>query len=160
MEQIKEWYNSLQDSEQRIVLAASLFFGLVIVFFGIIKPINDAVSRLEGQVQSRQNTVSEFKKNMPVLVANRSAARRASNSGGSLSNLVTSSTRQFQLNVSRVQEKSPTEMQVWFDNVAFNDFLRWTAQLENRHQIRIESVNIRNKERNGLTSIDIKLVRN
>jgi len=159
MEQIKEWYNGLEESEQRIVLVAAVFFSLVIVLFGIIKPINDSVSRLEGQVESRQNTVAEFKKNMPVLLANRGSARTSSGNKSSLSNLVTSTTRRFQLNVSRVQEKGSTEMQVWFDNVPFNNFLRWTAEMENRHQVKIESVNIRSKERDGLSSIDIKLVR-
>lgn len=160
MEQIKEWYNGLPENEQRIVMIAAAFFALVILFFGILKPINDSVDRLEGQVSSRQNVVAEFKKNMPVLVANRGSARQSANNNRSLSNLVTSTTRRFQLNVSRVQEKGAAEMQVWFDNVSFNNFLRWTAELENKHKIKVESVNIRSKERNGLSSIDIKLVKN
>jgi len=80
--------------------------------------------------------------------------------GGShqpLSAIVTSSTRDFNLRVSRVQEKGSDEFQVWFDNVAFNDFIRWITVLNNRYQVSVVSVNVRSKDRDGLSGIDVKL---
>ncbi len=89
-------------------------------------------------------------------MASRGGASAASSSQ-KLSSIVTSSTRRFNLRVSRVQEKGDTEIQVWFDNVPFNDFARWVADLNNRYQVSVASVNIRSKDRNGISSIDVKL---
>ncbi|MET1256724.1 type II secretion system protein GspM [Aliikangiella maris] len=158
MEQLKQWYNGLDSSEQRLVNIASIFVVLFILFFGILKPISDSVESIEGQIQSRERSVALWKKSMPQIIANR-GAMSSSNSNIPLTNLVTSTTRQYQLNVSRVKEKSPNEMQVWFDNVSFNDFIRWVAELESRHKVSVDSVNIRTKDRDGLSSIDIKIQR-
>ena len=61
---------------------------------------------------------------MPALLANRGQVRGGNNSMP-LNSIITNSTRKFNLRVSRVQEKNSDEIQVWFDNVPFNDFLRW-----------------------------------
>jgi len=158
MEQLKEWFNGLEDNEQRIVIIGGVVLSLVILIFGLIKPLNDSVNSLRQQVDSRQKSVANWKASMPVLIANRGATNTATNSRA-LSNVITSTTRRFNLNVSRVQEKGQNEMQVWFDNVPFNDFIRWVAELENKHQVTVDSVNIRSKERDGLSSIDIKIIR-
>lgn len=158
MEQLKQWYEGLDNNEQRIVMLAAVFFGVLILFFGLLKPINDSLNSLQTQVNSREKSVALWKKSMPQIIANRGNTNTSSASL-SLSNLVTSSTRKYQLRVSRVQEKGATEIQVWFDNVPFNEFIKWVAELENSHSISIESVNIRTKDRDGLSSIDVKIQR-
>ena len=155
MEQLKQWYAGLEDNEQKIVLIASALLTLLILVFGIIKPMNDKVSSLEMKIKTKQSTISEWQTNMPKLLASKGSAQSGGNQ--SLSNIVTTSTRRFNLRVSRVQEKASGEMQVWFDNVPFNDFVRWVAELNNRYQVSVATANIRNKDRNGLTSIDVKI---
>lgn len=156
MEQIKEWYQGLEQSEQQIVLVAAVFFSLVILFFGLLKPLNGAVEDIKTKVNSRQSSVNYWKQSMPTVLANRGRAS-ASSSNMRLGTVVTTTTRRFNLSVSRVNEKGPTEIQVWFDNVPFNDFIRWVAEIESKHQVTVASVNVRSKERDGLSSIDIKL---
>ena len=156
MEQIKAWYNGLEENEQKIVLFAVVFFSVVLIFFGLIKPINDQVNSLELSVTSKQSMVAQWRKDLPKIMASRGGASAASSSQ-KLSSIVTSSTRRFNLRVSRVLEKGDTEIQVWFDNVPINDFARWVADLNNRYQVSVASVNIRSKDRNGISSIDVKL---
>lgn len=155
MEQIKQWYAGLEDSEQRIVLIAAVFFSLVIVFFGIIKPLNDKVSGLQQTADIRRSTVAQWQLELPKIMA--SSGQASGDSSQALSSVVTSSTRRFNLRVSRVQEKGDNEIQVWFDNVAFNDFIRWVAALNQQYQVKVSSVNIRTRDRDGLSSIDIKI---
>jgi general secretion pathway protein M len=156
MQQIKEWYASLESNDQKVVMIAGIFFSLVIIIFGILKPLNDSVTTLEQQVESRQKSVDKWKSAMPALLANRGQVRGGNNSMP-LNSIITNSTRKFNLRVSRVQEKNSDEIQVWFDNVPFNDFLRWTADVQNSYQLKIDSVNIRSKDRDGLSSIDVKI---
>ena len=158
MEQLKEWYQGLDNNEQRIVMLAAAFFGLIILVFGLLKPVNDSLGDIQRKIDSREKSVALWKKSMPQIIANR-GSMNSKNSSTSLSNLITSSTRKYQLKVSRVQEKGATEIQVWFDNVPFNEFVRWVAELENSHRVSVESVNIRTKDRDGLSSIDVKIQR-
>lgn len=153
MDQIKQWYSELESSEQRIVMILGILFILVILIFGLLMPINQTVDSLQTKVSSSQNSVDQWKQSIPILRANRGRA----SSNQSLNSVVTSSTRQFNLNVSRVQEKGEDEMQVWLDNVVFNDCLNWISQLEKRYKVKVASINIRNKDRNGLINLDVKL---
>jgi general secretion pathway protein M len=156
MQQIKEWYASLDSNDQRVVMIAVVFFSLVILVFGILKPLSNSVTKLEQQVESRQKSVNKWQQAMPILLANKGQNKNAS-STMPLSNVITTSTRKFNLRVSRVNEKNSNETQVWFDNIAFNDFIRWAAEVQNRYQVKVTSVNIRSKDRDGLSSIDVKI---
>ena len=131
----------------------------MILILGILKPLNDSVSELQIQVESRQRSVDSWKEAMPLLVANRGQVGGQSNAMP-LSTVITSTAKRFNMSVSRVQEKSNDEIQVWFDNIAFNDFLRWTALIQSAHQSKVASVNIRSKDRDGLSSIDVKIIKN
>jgi general secretion pathway protein M len=158
MDALKDWFEQLDESEKKTVSIAAIALVIVIILFGIILPLNKKVASLENQVAGKQKLLNEWKKSIPTILANRGNSS-SSNSTRSINSIVTSSTRKFNLSISRVQEKSDNEMQVWLDNVSFNDFIRWTEELQSRYQLQVASVNIRGKDRNGLSSIDIKLRR-
>lgn len=158
MQQIKERYENLQDSEQKIVLIFASLFLLVILIFGLLMPVGQSIETKQLAVNSMQNSVNKFKQAIPVIRANRGNANSANNSMP-LNSVITGSTRQFNLLVSRVQEKSDTEVQVWLDNAEFNKVMQWINELNKRYNVSVASLSMRNKERNGLVSMDIKLTR-
>ncbi len=158
MQQLKTWYAGLEENEQKMVVVAAVVMALLILVFAVIKPLNNSVSTYQQKVKGRQSSVNNWKAALPVIIANRGQTSNASNNRG-LSYVITSTTRAFNLRVSRVQEKGADEIQVWFDNVAFNDFIGWVADIQNRYQVKIASVNVRSKDRDGLSSIDIKVQR-
>jgi general secretion pathway protein M len=156
MQQVKEWYDGLEQNEQTIVVVASIFFALIILFFGIINPLNSSVNNLERQVKARKASVAKWQQAMPQLVTSGGKVT-ADSSNQALSSIITSTTRRFNLRVSRVKENGSNETQIWFDNIPFNDFVRWTSELEKTYQIKVLSANIRSKDRNGLSSMDVKI---
>lgn len=155
MEQIKQWYSELQENEQKIVIAIGFVFILVIFIFGLIMPINQSVNQLESKVNKEQRVINTWQESIPKIRANRNQAGGSSNQ--SLNSIITSSTRVFDLKVSRVQEKGDDQMQVWLDNVPFDNSLRWISMLEKRYKVKVSSINLRNKERNGLVNLDVRL---
>lgn len=157
MQQFKLWYAGLDEREQKIAQGAAALFVFIILIFGILKPLSNSVAIHKKKIESRQNSVSKWKEALPVIIANRGQVSGGGNK--SLSFVVTSTTRAFRLRVSRVQEKGTDEIQVWFDNVSFNDFIGWVADIQKKHQVKIASVNIRSKDRDGLSSIDVKIQR-
>lgn len=158
MQQIKQWYAELEESEQKIVLFGSILLAIIIFYFGLLNPLHSSVEQLQSQVKSRQNSVDRWKQAMPKILANRG---QTSNAGGNqaLNFIVTSTTKKYNMRVSRVQEKGNDEIQVWFDNIPFNDFIQWVSDINNKYGVTVASVNIRSKERNGLSSIDIKIIK-
>lgn len=158
MESIKEWYNELADSEKKIVIIFAVICSLLILVFGLLMPISQSVNTLEKRVASAQKSVNMWQQAMPTIRAKRNSSSAGSTSQ-SLNTVITSSTRQFNLNVSRIQEKGTNEIQVWLDNAAFNETLLWINQLEKRYKVTVASMNIRNKQRNGIVNLDVKLQR-
>jgi len=156
IEHFKIWYAQLDQREQRILNISGLFVAILFLLFALIKPINDKVEQLQLQVDARARSVNQWEKALPLIVSNRGQGK-AGASSQALSYVITSSTNKYGLRVSRVQEKSSDEIQVWFDNIPFNEFVRWLAEIQGSHQISVASLNIRSKDRNGLSSIDIKI---
>lgn len=158
MDKIKLWYAQLDEREQKIVQGGVALLIFFIVFFGMFKPLYDSVSTMQKRVESRQSSVNKWKEAMPIILANRGQIS-APGENRTLSFIVTSTTRSFNLRVSRVQEKGVEEIQVWFDNVSFNDFVSWIADIQEKYSVKIASVNIRGKDRDGSSSVDVKIQR-
>ena len=158
MEQIKAWFSTLDDKDQKITIAAAIVLSIFIVYLVLISPINESVNSLEKKVADKQNTIDWMKKQIPLIRVNQGGASKATSSL-SLSSLVNSTTKKYGLPVSRRDSKSPNEMQVWFDNVSFDSFLSWVAEIKSRHGVTIASVNVRSRDQDGITSINVKLLK-
>ncbi len=158
MEQIKIWFFGLEENEQKITIAFACGILLLMIYLLLIEPINESSVKLQAKVASLQKDVDWMKGNVSTVLANKGAGR--SNAGSSpLSTIVNNSTKKYDLPVSRRDSKSPNEMQVWFDNVSFDVFLTWTAELNSRHGVTVTSVNVRSRDNDGITSINVKLLK-
>ena len=158
MEQIKNWYAGLDQGEQKITLALALLILLMLLYLLIIEPINSSVEQLRREVVATEKTIARIKQQVPIVLASKTAG------GGTVSKLpltsvVNNTTSKYNLPVSRRDSKSPNEMQVWFDNVSFDSFLQWVAEINKLHGVTVTSVNVRGQDRNGITSINVKLLK-
>jgi len=158
MEQIKAWFSALDERDQKIAVAGAIAFSIFILYFFLISPVNDLVNTLQSEVVAKQKTIDWMKKQVSFIRANKGGTTN-NKSSLPLSSVVNSSTNKYDLPVSRRDSKSPDEMQVWFDNVSFDSFLSWISELKSKHGITVTSVNIRSVDRNGITSINVKLLK-
>ena len=158
MEQIKEWFESLDDKDQKITIVAGIAISLFLLYFVLIEPVNESASKLSSEVAAKQKTVDWMKKQLPIILSNKGGTG-ANKSSLALSTLVNNSTRKYALPVSRRDSKSPNEIQIWFDNVSFDSFLNWAAEVKSKYGVTITSVNVRSRERDGITSINVKLLK-
>jgi len=158
MEQITEWYNSLDERDQKITLIALVGLVMFLIYFVLLSPLNGSVDDLKTKVLSQQKTVDWMKQQITLIRGSDSASGQ-SQSSLPLASIVNSTTSAHSLPVSRRDSKSPNEMQVWFDNIPFNSFLRWAAEIKSKHGVKILTANIRSRERDGITSISVKLLK-
>lgn len=157
MQQIKAWFSGLDENEQKITLGFGIVIAVLLVYLMVIEPINNSASKLKTQVFKAQQDVDWMKQQIPLFRANRGAGSRASSLA--LTSVVNSTTQKYSLPVSRRDSKSANEMQVWFDNVAFDSFLNWVSEIKNRHGVTVTSVNVRSQDQAGITSINVKLLK-
>lgn len=158
MEQIKAWFESLDDKDQKITIVAGIAISIFMLYFILIEPINESAGKLTREVAAKQKTVDWMKKQIPIILSNKDGGTTA-RSSLPLSNLVNNTTRKYSLPVSRRDSKSPNEMQIWFDNVSFDSFLSWTAEIKSKYGVTITSVNVRSRDQDGITSINVKLLK-
>ena len=158
MEQITNWYSGLDQRDQKITLAAGGFVLLFLLYLLIVAPINSAVEQLQREVAASESTVARIKQQVPIVLASKRSGG-GNVSGLPLTSVVNSTTTKYNLPVSRRDSKSPNEMQVWFDNVSFDAFLQWVAEINKQHGVTVTSVNVRGQDRNGITSINVKLLK-
>jgi len=158
MEQIKQWYSSLDEKDQKITIIAAIVVSLLLIYLILISPVNNAVSSIEKEVAAKQKTVNWMKTQVSIILSNKGGGS-VQTSSQPLSSIVNTTTNRFSLPVSRRDSKSPNEMQIWFDNVSFDSFLRWSNELKVRHGVSITSANIRSQDSNGTTSINVKLIK-
>jgi general secretion pathway protein M len=158
MEQLKNWYSGLDQNEQKITLIAALIVLTMLVYLLILEPVNSAVEQMQREVAATQQTIARIKQQVPMVLASKGTGG-ASPSSLPLTSVVNTTTSKYNLPVSRRDSKSPNEMQVWFDNVSFDSFIRWVAEINQKHGVTVTAVNVRSQDRNGITSINVKLLK-
>lgn len=158
MDSIKNWFHDLSEQDQKITLLAGGIVLLALLFLMIINPLNQSVDKLEVEVTSRIKSDHWMSQQVSVI---KSSSSSVSSPRGSLplTSIINNTTRKFNLAVSRRDSKNQNEMQVWFDNVNFDSFLRWVAEVESKHGVSVATVNVRSREQNGITSINVKLLK-
>lgn len=158
MQQIKDWFLSLDERDQKITIGGAIAMGFFILYFGLLGPINNSASSLQVEVRSKQKTIDWMKKQVNIIRSNKSG-NGATVSNLPLTSIVNNTTKKYSLPVSRRDSQSQNEMQVWFDNVAFDSFLNWASEVKSKYGVTIVSVNVRGRDRDGITSINVKLLK-
>ncbi|PCI68152.1 MAG: hypothetical protein COB38_09110 [Gammaproteobacteria bacterium] len=158
MDPIKNWFNELSEQDQKITLFAGALVSIALIYLLVVSPLNESVNKLEIEVSSKIKSDQWMAQQVSII---KSAGVSGQLVVGTLplTSIINNTTRKFNLAVSRRDSKSPNEMQVWFDNVSFDDFLRWVAEVESKHGVSVATVNVRSRENNGITSINVKLLK-
>ncbi len=158
MDPIKDWFNELSEQDQKITLIAGVVVSAVLIYLLIVNPLNESVNKLEIEVASKIKSDQWMSQQVSIIKTTGSSSRLAG-STLPLTSIINNTTRKFDLAVSRRDSKSPNEMQVWFDNINFDNFVRWVAEVESKHGVSVATVNIRSRENNGITSVNVKLLK-
>ena len=76
---------------------------------------------------------------------------------GSLVSLVTRSSQQNKLTISRYEPKNDNSMRVWFESAEFNALMRWLNALNQTHGIRVSDITIEQGKASGLVRANVIL---
>lgn len=148
----------LKHREQLMLMFGGATAMLMILYLVVWSPLNERADSLV-----RQNSEAAAKLERVESLASRVQALRASGtsektSGSSnVSQLVNSRAAANGLKVSRLQPNSKGELQVRFEDVAFNSLLSWMHQLELSDGLRAREVSITKAASPGVVSATIRV---
>lgn len=160
--QLKQWFKSLTESEQRLLLFGTIlvFIALfwVVVYQPIIKKIDAQAmtkNRLESQLAQMnswsQQTISNQENNRSVIPQNMTFSSWLDQQ------LQTVNLQQF---VSRTEPIDENSLSVWLQGASFNLVIDWLQDISNRFDVQVDQIDINVVDSDlGLTDIRMRLVK-
>ena len=151
MNQIVDWYNALSGRDQKTVQIAIPVVAIAIIIFGILLPVNQAVSKAKQEVR-------DTKKAIVMLQSMAPRSNTSKKSYSSLTTVITNTSRQNGFKMDRFDEKKNGEINVWFDQIGFDKMLFWLSQLENDYGIVTSHISVSQTNEIGIVRANVRLV--
>ena len=136
VDKFQAWWQSISQREQHLSLLSAAFLLVAIVYWGIWQPVNNQLRESEIQLQRAQQTLRWVEDKSVDLV--QAGLGKSSNSQrkASLANVLNVSAKQYGIAFSRIVNKKD-EVEVWIDDVAFDRFIDWLTELNNRYGVSV-----------------------
>jgi general secretion pathway protein M len=148
-QQAINYWGSLKEQEQRLLIIAGAVFIVFVLVMGILKPLNKAVADAEQKLKREQNFQVFVEQSIAKLKAAGSSARTSS---GNLSQLVNRSRGRYNVNISQMQP-SNNSLRVNIENVEFNKLVAWLDELVNQHGVTVANLDISQGDETGYVRV-------
>lgn len=160
---MKEWYDSLEPRERRILFAGAAVFIVALLYLLAWEPLVKGISNLEKSNQENQELLGWMEKSaaeaqqLQAKLKASGASGRAK--GQSLLGTIdrTAKTGKLGKSVKRVQPDGQTKARVWLENVSFDSMVNWLEKLQHQQGIRIVNSVIEKQDEPGLVNARLVL---
>ncbi len=147
---MKAWWQQLNSREQRLVACMAIAV-LVFLFYSLIwQPLNDNLAKTQQKLVRQQALLSWVSDNTERYKQAIKGSGRASS--GSLSSIVNRTARQQQIIITRMQPQGD-DLQVWIDEVPFNQLLSWLEQLSMAEGLNVKGIDLTKGEDLGVVRV-------
>ena len=147
---MKTWWQQLNLREQRLVMAMAAVIAVFILYGLIWQPLNDNIAKRKLKIERQQTLLTWVAENTQrYQQAKRSGG---SNSGASLSSIVNRTSRQSNITITRMQPQGD-DLQVWIDEISFNQLLAWLEQLASRNNLRVKNIDLSSADQQGVVRV-------
>jgi general secretion pathway protein M len=146
LDDIKNWYQGLQQRERQLVLAASAVIIITLLYLTIWEPIHQGI---EDQTQKYQTQVDILDWMQTAAIEVRTlqasgAAKRRTNSSQPVTLLVETSATTAGLKpyLSKLESTSDKGARITIDAASFDQLLLWLNTLQSQYGITVSSANL------------------
>jgi general secretion pathway protein M len=154
MNKLKSWYAGLQSREQRVVKIGAIVLCVVILFGGILIPLESAVSSAVRTQTTRAEDLAWMRSNAPEIQAG--AGSLGADTGEAPVVLVDRVGREAGLAASlRGTQPSGTGVRVQLEAASFDTMVTWIATLDERYGLAIDSISVDRAARPGVVNANI-----
>ena len=154
MNKLKAWYDGLQAREQRVVGIGAVVLGALILFVGILWPLDSAVSSAVKTREMRANDLAWMRSNAPEIQSG--GAVVTADTGEAPVVLVDRVGREAGLgNALRGTQPSGAGVRVQLEAAPFDTLVTWLASLEEHYGLAIESISVDRAAKPGVVNANI-----
>jgi general secretion pathway protein M len=154
MNKLKAWYASLQPREQRVVGIGAIVLCALILFVGILLPLESAVSAALKARDKRTVDLAWMRSNAPEVEAG--GATLTADTGEAPVVLVDRVGREAGLgNALRGTQPSGAGVRVQLEAAPFDTMITWLAKLDEQYGLDVESISVDRTARPGVVNANI-----
>ncbi|HEY1992196.1 MAG TPA: type II secretion system protein GspM [Gammaproteobacteria bacterium] len=141
-EELKVWYLSLQQREQRILAVGVVFVIVTVVYLGLLNPYFNSRKHLQAAVVEKQSQVAWMGPAATQLQALRGQQPSGIPAGQSLLAVVSRAAGDagFGAAVKQAQTDSDGSVRVQLQAVAFDNLIRWLGTLRRQYGISVKQM--------------------
>jgi general secretion pathway protein M len=132
MKQWQLYWASLQQREQQLLSMAAMVLAIGAFYWLVWQPLHQSRQSQQLAVQTAQQQLVWLQTQLPKL----SQAGTAVRSNSSLTEVISQSSREFNIQVSRMQPQNE-QLQLSLEDVPFEPLLSWLHQLQYQHGLRL-----------------------
>lgn len=159
---MKEWFDSLEARERRIMLGGAVVLLLVIIYFLGWEPFINRLHELRESTQKKQLDVAWMQnaaQQVKQLQA-RNTAPAQLGAGQSLLGVIdrTAKLKRLGDSVKRVQPDGSSKARVSLESANFDVVIAWLEELERRYGVGIETITFEKREEPGLVDARINFI--
>jgi general secretion pathway protein M len=153
MNNLKSWYAGLQSREQRVVVIGAIALGALILFGGILLPLESALSTARKTQQTRREDLAWMRVNAAEIQAGGTPAAESTEAPVVLVDRIG---REAGLGSAlRGTQPSGAGVRVQLEAAPFDALIAWLAMLEERYGLAIESISVDRAAKPGLVNANI-----
>jgi len=149
MKAVLEYWQSLKEQEQKLLMIAGGIFVIFIFMMGIWRPLNNAIDTSTKELNKQQDLSLWMQSSIAKI---KQADPKASMSSGSLSQVVNNTRNKYQIVISKMQPKDNT-LRLTIESVEFNKLVDWLTLLVEKHQITIEKIDMSKDDNTGYVKV-------
>jgi general secretion pathway protein M len=160
LERFSAWWATLAPREQRLLAVGGAVVALAVLHAAVWQPAVRARRALHSDLAAARALAGTLEVLAAELQRNRGAGT-VTGAGQSLLAVVDQSRRASSLTKppSRLQPEGESTVRIWMEDVPFDALLRWLADLQLRHGVRVETADIERESAPGLVNARLTLVR-
>lgn len=141
MARFELWWRGLSAREQRLVAVGGSVLLVGLFYWLVWQPLGNRIEERERQVKSQQQTLIWLKEKGEQVLAAQAGSGRNIDLGGTLDGVVNRTAFNHKIKIARLQPQGQ-ELQVWIDQVAFDDLLMWLAELTDKYGVRVQVIEV------------------
>ena len=147
---MKTWWQQLNLREQRLIMAMAAAISVFILYGLIWQPLNENIASSKLKIERQQALLSWVEDNTKRY--KQAKLTGGSRSGASLSSIVNRTSRQNDIIITRMQPQAD-DLQVWIDEISFNQLLTWLEQLASREGLRVKNIDLSLADEQGVVRV-------
>ncbi|MBQ4813811.1 general secretion pathway protein GspM [Pseudoalteromonas luteoviolacea] len=149
-QQVINYWQSLKEQEQKLLIVAGVVFVIFVLVMGVIKPLNEGVEDAQKDLQKQKQLHAWVSKSVAQLKA--SGGSKAVSGNRNLTQLVNRTRGRHGIQISKMQPRDNT-LRINIDNVEFNKLVSWIDELTNQHGVKIANLDLGEEQQQGYVRV-------